>query len=93
MRVTAALLGTLITLTLTTAAVGAMTADMRLVARRAEARETALHATMDPVWLGGELTPIVVEAKPGAVQPAPHEAARQAPRVRSLPRSQTLRII
>jgi hypothetical protein len=87
------MLGTLITLTIATAAVGAMTADMRLVARRAEARETALHNTLDPVWLGGELTPIVVEASPATVQPAPREAARQAPRVRSLPRSATVRII
>lgn len=89
MRGMAAMLGTLITLTLGTAAVAAMTADMRVVARRAEARETALHETMDPIWLGGELTPIVVEAAPA--NRSPREAARQAPRARSVTRVQTLR--
>jgi hypothetical protein len=93
MRGTAAMLGTLITLTIGTAAVAAMTADMRVVAQRAEARETAMHAMIDPVWLGGELTPIVVEAAPETPMRSPREAVRQAPRARALPRAGTTRII
>jgi hypothetical protein len=87
------MLATLITLSIGTAAVAAMSADMRLVASRAEARASALHATLDPVWFGGELSPIVVEASPAPSGRAPRPAARQEQRFRAAPRAATLRVI
>jgi len=92
MRGAAAMLGTLITLAIGTTAVAAMTADLRVVASRAAARETALHESQDPVWFGGELTPIVVEASPVLPGRPSREAARQVPRPRAAPRVATLRI-
>jgi hypothetical protein len=47
-----------------TVAAGAMSVDFRLSASRMAARETALHQILDPVWYGGQLTPIVVQAAP-----------------------------
>jgi hypothetical protein len=90
MRGVAAMLGTVITLAISSAAVGAMTADLRVVASRASARETALHQTLDPVWFGGELAPILVEAAPLGRGRA--TALRPTPRPRSAPRVTTLRI-
>lgn len=52
-------------MTIGTAAMGAMTADIRSVASRGIARESALHRALDPVWYGGVLTPVVVEAQAG----------------------------
>jgi len=92
MRGVAAMLGTVITLAISSAAVGAMTADLRVVASRAAARETALHQTLDPVWLGGELAPIVVEAAPLGKGKAERAGVRPAPRPRSAPRVTTIRI-
>jgi len=93
MRGAAAMLGAAITFAIGAAAVGAMTVDLRDVANRAAARETTIHETFDPVWLGGELTPIVVEAAPSpGKQGGTREAVRQVPRRRSAPRTTTLRI-
>lgn len=92
MRGVAAVLGTVITLAISSAAVGAMTADLRVVASRAAARETVLHQVLDPVWLGGELTPIVVEAAPLGKDKMGRAAVRPVPRPRSAPRVTTVRI-
>jgi hypothetical protein len=91
MRGVAAMLGTVITLAISAAAVTAMTVDLRDVASRATAREVAMHQELDRVWLGGELTPIVVQAAPLG-QVAERAAVRPAPRPRSIPRTTTVRI-
>ena len=74
-------MGTLITLTIAVAAQTAMSADMRVAASRAYAREGAVHRALDPVWYGGELAPVVVEVAP---HKAPAAAARMLPRQRAV---------
>jgi len=80
MRGASVVLATLITLTIAAAAQAAMAADMRVAADRAAARESAVHQALDPVWYGGELTPVVVEVAPGK---APQATARMVPRSRA----------
>jgi len=89
MRGVAVVLGALITLTISGGAVAAMSADLRQVVTQAQAREMAAHQTVDPVWFGGDLAPIIVEAAPAARS---REVVRQAPRVRVAPRVGVVRI-
>jgi hypothetical protein len=79
MRWTAVLLAGVITVTIGTAALGAMTADFQSVASRGLARESKHQRLLDPVWYGGVLAPVVVEATRDG-----HTAGRAPAPVRSL---------
>jgi hypothetical protein len=79
MRGASVILGTLITLTIAVGTQAAMVADLRVAGLRASARETVLHRTLDTVWYGGELPPVVVEVAPLKAPPA---TAGIAPRSR-----------
>jgi hypothetical protein len=77
MRGASVVLGGLITLTIAFGTQAAMSSDLRNAVRNVEQRESAVHRTLDPVWFGGELAPVVVEVAPLKAPPA---AARMAPR-------------
>ena len=77
MRGASVVLGSLITLTIAFGTQAAMSADLRKAVRNVEQHEGAFHRALDPVWYGGELTPVVVEVAPLKAPPA---AARMVPR-------------
>lgn len=84
MRGASVLFGTLITLTIVGASHAAIAADLRVAASRAWERENAAHQSLDRVWYGGELAPVVVEVAP---EKAPAATARMVPRNRAAVRS------
>jgi hypothetical protein len=84
MRGASLMLGTLITLTIAAASQAAMVADFRAAAGRAAVREQAVHQTVDPVWYGGQLPPVVVEVAPTK---APAATAHLVPRNRAVARA------
>jgi hypothetical protein len=77
MRGASVVLGSLITLTIAFGTQAAMSSDLRNAIRNVEQREGTFHRALDPVWYGGELTPVVVEVAPLKAPPA---AARMVPR-------------
>ena len=77
MRGASVVLGTLITLTIAFGTQAAMSSDLQRAAQSLAVREGAFHRALDPVWNGGELPPVVVEATPLKAPPA---TARLAPR-------------
>ena len=86
MRGASVVLGTLITLTIAMGTQAAMVTDLRVAVNRASDRETVLDRTLDTVWYGGELPPVVVEVAPLKAPPA---AAGLVPHTRGVVRSGT----